>query len=73
MLLGAPSLTRRSGVEALEIINRAIELGFLVAAPKERACGWCDFRPVCGPHQEQRLKHKSKDPLSDLIELRSRP
>ena len=65
--------TRRSGVEALEIIDRAIEMGFLPAAPKERACGWCDFRPVCGPHEEQRLKRKSPDPLRDLIELRSRP
>jgi CRISPR/Cas system-associated exonuclease Cas4 (RecB family) len=65
--------TRRSGIEALEIIDRAIEIGFLAAAPKERACGWCDFRPVCGPHEEQRLKRKSTDPLRDLAELRSRP
>jgi CRISPR/Cas system-associated exonuclease Cas4 (RecB family) len=65
---------RRSGVEALEIIDRAIELGFLAAAPNERACAWCDFRPVCGPHEEMRVTtRKSKDPLRDLIELRSRP
>ena len=65
--------SRRSGVEALEIIDRAIELGFLAAAPNERACGWCDFRPVCGPHEEQRIKRKQEDPLRDLIALRSRP
>jgi CRISPR/Cas system-associated exonuclease Cas4 (RecB family) len=65
--------TRRSGVEALEIIDRAIELGFLAASPGERACAWCDFRPVCGPHEELRTRRKSKDPLRDLIELRSRP
>jgi hypothetical protein len=64
---------RRSGVEALEIIDRAIELGFLAAAPNERACAWCDFRPVCGPHEEMRVARKSPDPLRDLIELRSRP
>jgi CRISPR/Cas system-associated exonuclease Cas4 (RecB family) len=65
---------RRAGLEALEIIDRAIELGFLAAAPNERACAWCDFRPVCGPHEELRIAtRKSKDPLSDLIELRSRP
>ena len=40
---------RRAGLEALEIIDRAIELGFLPPAPAERACTWCDFRPVCGP------------------------
>ena len=65
--------SRRSGIEALEIIDRAIELGFLAAAPNERACGWCDYRPVCGPHEELRIKRKSGDPLQDLIALRSRP
>lgn len=65
--------SRRSGVEALEIIDRAIELGFLAAAPNERACAWCDFRPVCGPHEELRIKRKSGDPLQDLMALRSRP
>jgi CRISPR/Cas system-associated exonuclease Cas4 (RecB family) len=64
---------RRAGVEALEIIDRAIELGFLAAAPNERACAWCDFRPVCGPHEELRIARKSSEPLRDLIELRSRP
>ena len=46
---------RRAALEALEIIDRAIELGFLPAAPAARACAWCDFRPVCGPHEEQRV------------------
>ena len=64
---------RRAGVEALEIIDRAIEVGFLAAAPHERACAWCDFRPVCGPHEELRVSRKSDDPLRDLIELRARP
>jgi ATP-dependent helicase/nuclease subunit B len=66
-------LSRRAGIEALEIIDRAIELGFLAAAPHARACGWCDFRPVCGPHEELRIARKSEDPLRDLIVLRSRP
>jgi CRISPR/Cas system-associated exonuclease Cas4 (RecB family) len=64
---------RRAGVEALEIIDRAIELGFLAAAPDKRACAWCDFRPVCGPHEELRVSRKAEDRLRDLIELRSRP
>ena len=64
---------RRSGVEALEIVDRAIELGFLAASPNARACAWCDFRPVCGPHEELRIARKQQDPLRDLIELRSRP
>ena len=46
---------RRLGLEALEIVDRAIELGFLPAAPAARACTWCDFLPVCGPDEERRV------------------
>ncbi len=48
----------RLGLEALEIVDRAIELGFLPAAPDEGACNWCDFRPVCGPYEEKRVANK---------------
>ncbi|HEY2431314.1 MAG TPA: PD-(D/E)XK nuclease family protein [Vicinamibacterales bacterium] len=65
--------TRRSGVEALEIVDRAIELGFLPAAPAERACTWCDFLPVCGPDEPRRVRHKSPDRLGDLDALREKP
>jgi CRISPR/Cas system-associated exonuclease Cas4 (RecB family) len=64
---------RRIGLEALEIIDRAIELGFLPAAPDERACTWCDFRAVCGPHEFQRISHKAPEKRGDLDALRSRP
>ncbi|HET7618806.1 MAG TPA: PD-(D/E)XK nuclease family protein [Vicinamibacterales bacterium] len=65
--------TRRTGIEALEIVDRAIELGFLPAAPAERACTWCDFRPVCGPNEAQRVRVKPADKLGDLDVLRERP
>jgi ATP-dependent helicase/nuclease subunit B len=64
---------RRAGLEALEIVDRAIELGFLPPAPQPRACNWCDFRPVCGPHEERRIKNKPPDRLGDIVMLRSRP
>ena len=64
---------RRSGIEALEIIDRAVELGFLPAAPSERACTWCDFRPICGPDEYERIRRKAPDRLSDLDALRERP
>jgi CRISPR/Cas system-associated exonuclease Cas4 (RecB family) len=64
---------RRSGIEALEIIDRAIELGFLPVAPQDHACAWCDFRTVCGPDEPRRIRHKSADKLGDLIALRERP
>jgi CRISPR/Cas system-associated exonuclease Cas4 (RecB family) len=62
---------RRMGVEALEIIDRSIETGFLAASPAEGACAWCDFRPVCGPNEEARVQRKPEQ--ADLRELRSRP
>jgi ATP-dependent helicase/nuclease subunit B len=70
--LTAPA--RRMGIEVLEILDRAIEVGFLAAAPSERACTWCDFRPVCGPTAEHRIgRFKSQEPLADLLELRKKP
>ena len=67
-------VARRVGVEALEIIDRAVETGFLAAAPAEKACTWCDFRPVCGPNAERRITRvKAPDPLADLLALRRKP
>jgi ATP-dependent helicase/nuclease subunit B len=65
--------TRGMGIEALEIIDRAVELGMLPPAPAERACSFCDFLPVCGPNQERRARRKSRDQIADLLELRNRP
>jgi CRISPR/Cas system-associated exonuclease Cas4 (RecB family) len=62
--------TRRQALEVLEIIDRAIAQGFLVPAPAENACSWCDFKPVCGPREEERLERKAKDRLADLTALR---
>jgi CRISPR/Cas system-associated exonuclease Cas4 (RecB family) len=65
---------RRMGVEVLEIIDRAVETGFLAPVPREKACSWCDFRPVCGPTAEHRIaRYKSPEPLADLLELRRKP
>ena len=64
---------RRAGLEVLEIIDRAVELGFLPAAPAERACTWCDFRPVCGPDEAEHVKRKPADRLADLLALREMP
>ena len=64
---------RRAGLEALEIIDRAIELGFLPPAPAERACNWCDFRPVCGPDEPLHLRRKPADSIADLTALRGMP
>ena len=65
--------TRGMGIETLEIIDRAVELGMLPPAPAEKACGICDFLPVCGPNQERRARRKSREQIADLIALRGRP
>jgi CRISPR/Cas system-associated exonuclease Cas4 (RecB family) len=64
---------RRAGLEALEIVDRAVELGFLPAAPAERACTWCDFVSVCGPDEPARVARKVRDKLGDLDALRGMP
>ncbi len=57
----------------LETIGRAIEDGFLPAAPQTGACGMCDYRPVCGPYEETRVKRKLRDRLDPLVEVRNQP
>jgi hypothetical protein len=64
---------RGMGREVLQIIDRAIENGFLPPAPRERACGWCDFRSICGPWAERRAARKDTVPLGDLQALRKLP
>jgi len=64
--------TRAAGLEVLQVIDRAIESGFLAAAPTEEACGRCDFRAVCGPDVFRRVSRKPQDRLADLAAIRSR-
>jgi len=64
---------RRRGLEVLELIDRAVGRGFLPPAPRAKACAVCDFRPVCGPLEEQRIGHKDAKALGDLSLLRSWP
>jgi RecB family exonuclease len=64
---------RRAGIEALEIIDRAIDQGILPPAPSDRACTWCDFRTVCGPDAPRHVARKAGDLLRDLAALREMP
>jgi ATP-dependent helicase/nuclease subunit B len=64
--------TRRMGIEALEIIDRSVDLGMLPPAPAEKACAYCDFLSVCGPNQERRSRRKSRKEIADLLELRGK-
>jgi ATP-dependent helicase/nuclease subunit B len=65
--------SRAAGLEVLEVVDRAIETGFLAAAPTEEACGRCDFRPVCGSDVFRRVARKPPEAVADLLALRERP
>jgi ATP-dependent helicase/nuclease subunit B len=66
--------TRARFDRALVIIDNAIEAGFLPAAPKKDACNLCDYRSVCGPYEETRVRRwKSAVELDALNEIRSMP
>ncbi|HVS65515.1 MAG TPA: PD-(D/E)XK nuclease family protein [Thermoanaerobaculia bacterium] len=56
--------------EVLQRVEDAITEGFFPAAPREGACQWCDYRPVCGPHEERRVARKDRAALEPLEELR---
>ena len=53
-----------------QTIGRAIDTAFLPAAPAPGACRFCDYRPVCGPYEEERLRKKKGDELVHLKRLR---
>ncbi len=54
-------------------IDAAVEKGFLPAAPKKDACTLCDYRMVCGPYEERRVKLKPQERLDALQQLRCLP
>jgi len=51
-------------------IDDALVTGFLPAAPRERACLWCDYKVVCGPYEEMRTRQKPKERLAGLMDIR---
>jgi CRISPR/Cas system-associated exonuclease Cas4 (RecB family) len=63
--------TRRRAEQVLRIIDNAVRDGFLPAAPRKDGCKGCEYLPVCGPYEEERVKdHKSPVELKVLRELR---
>jgi RecB family exonuclease len=51
-------------------VGGRLERGALPALPREGACDWCDYRPVCGPAEEQRTRGKGQTAIDDLERLR---
>jgi RecB family exonuclease len=62
-------LARAYAREALALIDQAVQKGALPPAPGEGTCRWCDFRSVCGPHEEQRVLRKNRSLLHELEQI----
>jgi CRISPR/Cas system-associated exonuclease Cas4 (RecB family) len=69
---------RHYGLRVLEIVDQALEHGFLPPMPRKNACIRCDYRNVCGPHEELRSSMKKRsgredELIANLAELRDMP
>jgi CRISPR/Cas system-associated exonuclease Cas4 (RecB family) len=62
--------TRRRAEHVLQVIDAALRDGLLPAAPRKDGCKGCDYLPVCGPYEEERVREKSQAELKGLKELR---
>ena len=65
--------TRQAIAQVLDVIDVAVREGQLGAAPMKDTCGVCDYRTVCGPYEEMRIKEKNADDIAQLTALRERP
>jgi len=66
-------VSRDAASEVAAILDQALSEGFLPAAPAEGACVYCDYRSVCGPYEETRVRRKPRQRLDELVRLRSMP
>jgi len=58
----------------LQTIDEGISTAFLVPAPREDACEYCDFQEVCGPYEDVRVGRKQdKAQLIRLRDMRELP
>ena len=64
---------RRAAKVLAETVHKSIRDGFLPAAPKKKACEYCDYQRVCGPYEEERTKRKRREELIPLETLRREP
>jgi hypothetical protein len=66
-------VARARAAQVLRTIDSAIHRGFLPAAPREDACKRCDYLPVCGPYEEERVRGKPAVELKSLRDVRRLP
>jgi len=54
----------------VNLIDHSIATGFLPAAPRSKACQYCDYHVVCGPYEEFRVQRKPQEGLVSVKQLR---
>ncbi len=63
--------------EAVRLVAKTlahhVDDAFFPAAPTEHECARCDYRAVCGPAEERRVRRKQKNRLGPLTLLRKQP
>jgi CRISPR/Cas system-associated exonuclease Cas4 (RecB family) len=68
--------SRSVAQELFQSIDTLLQQGFLPAAPERDACASCEFRAICGPHEEERVarvKQRDAERLRSLQLLRRLP
>ena len=56
-----------------EAVGEAVARPFLPAAPDNGQCDICEYRVVCGPHEERRTARKNQGGLEPLLAMRALP
>lgn len=65
--------TRKTIRSVVATIDEALAVGFLPAAPDDKACVRCDYKIVCGSHAGEHAAHKPTDDIAALRALREKP
>jgi hypothetical protein len=64
---------RAAAAQVADTIRDAVAAGFLPAYPATDECTRCDYRGVCGPHEERRIARKPAGRVEPLVRLRGAP
>ncbi|WP_419697320.1 PD-(D/E)XK nuclease family protein (plasmid) [Mesorhizobium muleiense] len=64
---------RDAAQQVAEAVGEAVAQPFLPAAPDKGQCDLCDYRVVCGPHEERRTARKPQGHLQPLLAVRVLP
>ncbi len=61
---------RAAAAEFAATVGGAIAEGFLPAAPARGECDYCDYRRVCGPYEEERVRFKTGGGAEEAARLK---